>query len=266
MVRRFSNTDKPEVTEEDLQKQLIPLYWMRPFRTLATDPGMHRWLWRLHYPPPQATRHEYPIAAIPHDTPRVPLGPTVLPGDYTVRLTVDGKSSTAPLNIKMDPRIKVSTASLQKKFQSEMQLASALTSTTRAILEGNAVRTQLQNQHADTNPQVKDAVAQFQAKLDALLAGNGPPTAGSPSTLARANEAVATLYGQIWQVDAEPTSAQLQALSMVDRDGADVLKRWEELKNTELPALNRILRHSSAPEININADLGRAETDMEDEE
>ena len=265
VVRRYSNTDKPDVTEEELQKQLVPLYWVRPFQQLPTGSGMHRWIWRLRYPAPQVPRHEYPIAAIPHDTPRGPLGPTVLPGMYTVRLTVDGKSSTAPLNIKMDPWIKTPVAELQKKFQLEMHLASTLTGTTEAISEANSIKLQLENQHSDANPQTKDAIAQFENKLNALLSGNG--TAAAPeATLARVSEGAGTLYGQIWPADAEPTSAQMQALASVDHENADVLKRWSELKNTELPALNRILRQSQIPEIDIKANLNRTEVDMEDEE
>src|SRR5258706_2474985 len=101
----------------------MPLYWVRPFRSLPTDAGMHRWVWDLHYPPPTSIRHEYPIAAVPHDTPRFPLGPTAMAGQYTVRLTVNGKSHTAPMTLKMDPRVKTSTASLENKFQAETRLA-----------------------------------------------------------------------------------------------------------------------------------------------
>ena len=50
LVRRFSNTDKPDITEDELQKQLIPLYWVRKPRQLSTEAGMHRWVWDLHYP------------------------------------------------------------------------------------------------------------------------------------------------------------------------------------------------------------------------
>ena len=39
LVRSFSNSDKPEITEEDLKKQLIPLYWVRGLRHLSTDAG-----------------------------------------------------------------------------------------------------------------------------------------------------------------------------------------------------------------------------------
>ena len=143
-MRQFSNSDKPDITEEELQKQLIPLYWVRKPRQLSTDAGMHRWVWDLHYPAPASTRHDYPISAIPHDTPRFPLGPTALPGTYSVRLTVDGKSSTAPLTIKMDPRVKTSAAGLQKKFEAETRLASMMTESAQALLQGGSIRTQLE--------------------------------------------------------------------------------------------------------------------------
>src|SRR5208337_4838161 len=126
LVRRFSSADKPEATEEELQKQLIPLYWLQPFYRLSTNAGMHRWVWELHYSPPAATRHDFPISAIPHDTPRHPRGPSALPGNYTVRLTVEGKTLSAPLIIRMDPRVKASAAALEKKFRSETNLASLL--------------------------------------------------------------------------------------------------------------------------------------------
>jgi hypothetical protein len=89
LVRRFSNTDKPEVSEEELQKQLIPLYWVRGPRKLSTDAGMHRWVWDLHYPAPDSTRHDYPIAAIPHDTPRFPLGPNLFSAAHGGRKNVE---------------------------------------------------------------------------------------------------------------------------------------------------------------------------------
>src|SRR5579872_3545218 len=156
LVRSYANTDKPDITEDELHKQLIPLYWVRPFQQLSTEAGMHRWVWHLHYAPPASSRHEYPIAAVPHDTPRFPLGPTALPGTYSVRLTVDGKTSTAPLTVKMDPRIKTSAAGLQKKFQAETRLASMMTETAQALLQGGSIRMQLEKLSGQANPATKD--------------------------------------------------------------------------------------------------------------
>ncbi|MGB8593701.1 MAG: hypothetical protein WCD40_20145, partial [Candidatus Acidiferrales bacterium] len=112
LARRYSSADAPDVTQTELEKQLIPLYWVRMPKILPTEAGMHRWVWDLHYTTPLSLRKDYPIAAIPHDTPRVPLGPRALPGLYTVKLTVDGQSYTASLTVKMDPRVNTARASL----------------------------------------------------------------------------------------------------------------------------------------------------------
>ena len=75
LVRRYSSADKPDMTEEELQKQLIPLYWVRKWKALSTAAGMHRWVWDLHYAAPTATRHDYPIAAIAARHAAVSVGP-----------------------------------------------------------------------------------------------------------------------------------------------------------------------------------------------
>src|SRR3989475_2461 len=115
VVRKFSSADKPEAVDE---KELnIPTYWIRPQQILSTAPGMHRFVWDLHYSAPESVTHEYPISAIYRDTPRSPLGPAVLPGSYTVEITVNGKSYTQPLTVKMDPRVKASEDDLRRQFE-----------------------------------------------------------------------------------------------------------------------------------------------------
>jgi photosystem II stability/assembly factor-like uncharacterized protein len=249
VVRRFSSTDKPEVTQEELRKQLIPLYWVKPWSALSTQAGMHRWIWDLHYAAPLSTRHDYPISAVPHDTPRYPLGPTVLPGPYTIRLTADGKTTTAPLIVRMDPRVKTPTLGLHKKFDAETRLAAIVTDSSRAVLEGNSIRQQLEKIQLPANQ--KDAVETFQKKLSALLGAPGgffaPP---SPEvTVSRVNGDASTLYQQVWGVDAQPTASQTEALTKVEAEATDVLKRWKEFKSIDLPALNRQLKESHTPEI-----------------
>ncbi len=98
-VRKYSSEDKgPTVNPETLN---IPAYWVRPFEPLSTAAGMHRWIWDLR----------------PAPSPR-PAGsggggfggrgavPMVLPGIYTLKLSVGGNSYTQPLVVKMDPRTK----------------------------------------------------------------------------------------------------------------------------------------------------------------
>jgi photosystem II stability/assembly factor-like uncharacterized protein len=102
VIRKYSSEDKgPPVNVETLN---IPAYWVRPFEPLSTTAGMHRWIWDLRPTPPAR-----------------PAGgggggggfgggrggaATVLPGAYTVRFSVGGKSYTQPLTVKLDPRTK----------------------------------------------------------------------------------------------------------------------------------------------------------------
>jgi photosystem II stability/assembly factor-like uncharacterized protein len=267
VVRRVSNTDKPEITEEELNKQLIPLYWVRQPYALATTVGMHRFVWDLHYTAPASTRHEYPIAAIPHNTPRYPLGPTALPGSFTVRLAVDGKTSTAPLTVKMDPRVKTPAAGLEKKFQAETLMAAVMTDSTQAVLQGRSIQAQLEKLSAEAGASIKDALEASEKKLTALLGAPAgflaPPSADI--TLSRVNGEASTLYQQVWQVDAEPTASQMQALTQTEHNGTDVLKRWNDFKAADLPALNRLLRESKVPEVNLQADLYQDEPQIDEE-
>lgn len=252
VVRRFSSDDKPDVTEADLKKQLIPLYWLRPFRALPADAGMHRWVWDLHHPSPVSSRHEYPISAIPGDTPRNPLGPTALPGSYTARLTANGKSYTAPFTVKMDPRVHVSGAGLEKKFQLEMLLASLLGETSEAVMQAGSIRKQLLKLTQQATGATRDSIQAFQTKLAAALeapTGSAPPV--GEITLARVNGQVNVLYGQVWQADAEPTATQAEAIAVTEHDAADAMQRWDALKTSDLPALNRELRAASLPAVQI---------------
>ena len=123
LVRRFASDDAPEPLVEPL---VVPSYWVRPPRLLSATPGMHRFVWDLRLPPPPVLEHEYPISAIRGDTPREPLGPFVLPGIYTVRLTVDGATLSRTLTVKMDPRAGMSSADLAAQFALLQRITGAL--------------------------------------------------------------------------------------------------------------------------------------------
>jgi hypothetical protein len=92
------------------------MYWVRPPRVLSVAKGMHRFVWDLRYPPPDAFEPDYPISAIYHDTPREPLGVIAVPGTYTIKLTVGGRIFTQPLTLKMDPRAATAPLGLRQQF------------------------------------------------------------------------------------------------------------------------------------------------------
>jgi hypothetical protein len=240
---------------------------LRPFRALPANAGMHRWVWDLHYPAPVSPRHEYPIAAVPGDTPRYPLGPTALPGSYTARLTANGKSYTAAFTVKIDPRVHVSAPGLEKKFQLEVRLASLLSQTSEAATQAGSIREPLQKLNQQATGTARDSIEAFQTKLASVLGApsGGPAASAAEITLPQVNGQVGVLYGQVWQADAEPTTTQSDAVAATEHNALDVMKRWDALKNADLPALNSQLRAANLPELHIESGPHKKEDDGDEE-
>ena len=267
LVRRFSSTDKPPVTMEELEKQHIPLYWIRMPKTVSASPGMHRWVWDLHYPAPVSVRHEFPISAVPGDTPRAPQGPRALPGRYSARLVSDRSclssiynaparvlEASAPFTIKMDPRVKASSADLEAMFKLQTRLAAMMTSSSTATLQARSAREQLEKVGAQPSA-VSDAIKALNKKLEAILEGSDETAAGKApeKSLKDVNSDVYTLCTAVDRADAAPTPAQVKAASETESDLAPVMKRWEEIKSTDIPALNRQLKSANLAEIQLAA-------------
>lgn len=284
LVRKFSSADKPEPSAEDLAKELIPHYWIRISKALPTADGMHRWVWDLRYPSPRAIRTEYPISAIPGDTPRSPQGPMAVPGQYTVRLTVNGRTFSEPLTVKMDPRVKTSQEGLALEFQKQQVLAGMMTQNTEALTQARGLRDQIQkitgktaavqvgNAASSTAGKISGPVAEsltaFDKKLSAILGGAAGPggfgaTASPSPTLGRTGGTIAALYGEIDRSDAAPTAAQLAAIDTAEKDFSAVLKLWQDFKSADLPALNRRLKSAGLAELQLGG-AGRASDDDDD--
>jgi hypothetical protein len=190
-----------------------------------------------------------------------------LPGTYTTRLTANGKTYSAQFTVKMDPRVKISSASLEKKFQLETRLAALVTQTSKAVSQAGSIREPLQNVSQQAKGATLESIQAFEKKLSAII---GPPAGSAPTaaneiTLTRVNSQIATLYGQIWQADAEPTVAQSEAAAMAEHDATDLTQRWNALKTSGLPALNRALRAANLPEMQIESDARKDEALMDEE-
>jgi photosystem II stability/assembly factor-like uncharacterized protein len=257
LAGRYASTDKLEPSEEDLGKQLIPLYWVRMPKVLSASAGMHRWVWDLHYSSPGSPRYDYPISAVPGDTPRVPLGPLALPGRYTAKLTVNGHTYSEPLTVKIDPRVKTSNEGLTQMFQVESRLASMMTSSSRALSEARSAHEQLQKLAGQTSAPVDDAVSAFEKKVTAVLGGGEGPrgAAAATPTLTSVSGAVGALYGEVDRADAMPTSAQRNAMTQTQARFSTLMKQWTELKQTDLPALNQQLRRANLQELHLESTM-----------
>jgi hypothetical protein len=124
VVRRFSSAEKPAEPDKNAA---FPSYWFAPLSNVDTTAGEHRLVWDLRYPDPPSRQKNYDLSAVYGTGIKgLPRGPLVLPGKYEVQITVDGKSYSQPLMVKLDPRLKVTAADLQKQFDLEMEISGAM--------------------------------------------------------------------------------------------------------------------------------------------
>ena len=252
LVRRYTSTDVPYATPNELAKQLIPLYWLKMPQTLPGSAGMHRWVWDLRAAPPTATRYEYPISAVPYRTPRTPQGPLALPGTYTVRLTAGGKVLTSPLLVRMDPRVEASPADLIALHTAESKLAAATSSSAEAALEAHSLREQIAKLGKHAPAVLKPNLDEADMQLAALLDGNEKTaTSAEVPGLDDVSGEDAGLYAQVGQVDAAPTAAQGKAAVHATEETEEALRSWNQWKDGSLPKLNSELTAAHLSQLDL---------------
>ncbi|MGC2162521.1 MAG: glycoside hydrolase [Silvibacterium sp.] len=249
VLRRYSSLDPVTPTPEQLRTNLIPPYWPLMHGPLPTAAGMHRWVWDLHATAPTATNYSYPISAVPYRTPLAPQGPLVLPGTYTVRLTVDGKSESQPLIVKMDPRVKTSAADLETLHTAQVNMAVNLDALAKADLAAHSVSEQLA---APQNAGLATQLAPYNAALKTLLDGTGPKAAKRLPGIDEVTAEATQLYEELQAADAAPTVALLAASTHVEGEGKEVLPGWQSFQQNQLPTLNTELRNAHRPAIDTS--------------
>jgi hypothetical protein len=252
-VRRYSSADPLPTPDPALA---IPPYWVRPPQKLASEPGLHRFLWDMHYAPIPGLQPQYPIAAVYRNTAPAATSPWAMPGKYTVVLTVGGKSYQQPLKLVMDPRVKTSQAALAEQFKLSKQVYDewlALNSISESVRL-------LRGRLADLRPRVPDGdlkthIDALAAKLQALLgAGGGPvgPTAPPPRlTVSATTGRLRTLFDLMEEVDLAPTPQAAAAVPEVLKDSRSLKDDWEAIRLQELTSLNQALRAAGLPVIEL---------------
>lgn len=275
VVRRYSSADEPELMEKIARENPIPTYWVRRMPILSGAAGMHRFVWDMHYAPPEALEHEFPISAIYHDTPKYPLGAWALPGNYTVKLTVDGKPYTQPLVVKLDPRITTSLSDLQKQFRMESGSVEGMNQSYEALAQARSVRAQLKELAARAGKgRLAEAIATLDKKA-AELEGAAqtsfyglPPKGKQSENFSTLNQHFAGTLAVADSADAAPTSQATAVFGELRTALESLLSLWKNAKEQDIPALNKQLKKAGLSEVEANkppAQGPSTETDGDDE-
>jgi len=247
LVRRYSSTDKPRVT--DPRTLDIPADWVHPPQVLAATAGAHRFVWDLHYPPadePQTGRGggggAFGAGA---------NGQWVLPEhDYLVKLTVDGQSYTQKLHVAVDPRVKTP----MQDFEAQFKLATSIAATQKQVADARREVTRLrqrlaaQLEHPERLGNARSNAEALDKQLNQLLGRPPVPPPGGfggdevdPASINALGRTLLQIMASVESADVAPTQRETAAYNEAASAAHATLAKWNEVKTRNVPALNTAL-------------------------
>jgi hypothetical protein len=248
VVRHLSSKEKKESEQ--------PPEWpdrVERVKTIPANEGMNRFAWDLRYDDPM----QIPGAFYSSTGPK---GPLALPGDYQVKLTVGGKSQTAPLHLVIDPRNQGQESAVQKQFTLAMQVNDRISQLHDAVNEIRDLRSQIQSLHKrfDDDPRLKPALAaaddldhkmsEVEKKLIQVNMKGSEANLAFPNML---NERFDTFSHTIDTADTEPTKPQLEVFQMLSNQLDEQLKKWAQLKREDVAKVSESVKQANLPALII---------------
>jgi photosystem II stability/assembly factor-like uncharacterized protein len=241
LVRRFASNDALHKT--DPKDVPFPIQWARDAQPLSAEAGMHRFVWDLRYSQPKGARASF----------RGSSAPWALAGKYIVKLTANGKCSTQPLTIKMDPRAKSTQEELVRQFELSSKLADRLGEVSAAVQQTSELRKQIEarKKEAGGNAEIQQALEALEKKIevavepdsddDFMLFGLGVPNK-EHEPLPKAAAALTALLIIVESADTAPTADAAMASEKWEASARETLGRWMALKKEEISSVNGLLQ------------------------
>jgi photosystem II stability/assembly factor-like uncharacterized protein len=242
VVRTYSNAP---IAPLDQPLPPVQSAWLQPRLPLPATSGAHRVTWDLRWPIPPAIRVSYGdmMQAVPGGTPFAPQGPLAVPGNYTVKLTVDGATATQPLVVREDPRLGDAPdvrVGMQKQLALARDIVAVMAASKQAYEQGTALESGVAALATGTSAKDAKALQASVTKLTGAAADAGislsgsnyavPPVTG-PLSFSRTNgQASALLKLVTYLSDRAPVAAQYATYQQVCRDFNTTASAWQDLQ------------------------------------
>ena len=149
-----------------------------------------------------------------------PRGPLVIPGTYQVKLNVKGKTQTAPLEVKLDPRLQnsVTAADMQKQIDLAFKVQQDIDALHRAVNQIRQLRANLQTLQkwageGSSSSEVVSAARALDQKMtpveESLIQVKMKSSEGNLRYPNMLNEQYSSFSDLVQGVDGAPTAQQL---------------------------------------------------------
>jgi hypothetical protein len=250
VVRRFASDD--ELRKTDPSDLKFPIEWVHDPQPLSAEAGMHRFVWDLGYAMPKSVR-------IPRE---IPVGVLAPPGQYIVKLTANGKSTTQPLTVKLDPRVKTPQDELVRQFELASRIARRMGEVSTALQQVSDLRKQIEarKKEAGGHAEVQQALDTLVKNLEVALEPDsdadfqlfGLTVPGNDHVaLPKVSEALLGLLVIVESADVAPTADATAASGKWDAAAQETLGRWESLQREELGRVNALLEKAKLKPLTV---------------
>ncbi|MGI8546047.1 MAG: WD40/YVTN/BNR-like repeat-containing protein, partial [Gemmatimonadaceae bacterium] len=257
VVRHMSSA--PSATVPEATHPPEPNFWLAPPMSLPTNIGINRANWDLRYDSPPAFVHSFEINANPGQTPPSPEGPLALPGVYTLKLTVAGKSYVQQVTVVNDPRSPATMAELRAQNALLMKLFDGAAESWGGYNQVTAMRHRVaEYTHGSAPSDVVAAATSLDAKLAALSgtvgqrgpggfsgAGGTPP----PPNFVAINGAMNAQLAALDNGDMAPSVASIAGYNAECSKLKSAVTSWGTINATDVAAFNTILAKNNVKPI-----------------
>ena len=241
LIRSFSSGDKQAPKYPPLP---IAERWFPAPLVLEKTAGMHRFVWNLALGGSGETDDDEI-----EDEYGAPHGPRATPGDYEVRLTVDGRTQTQPLKVGMDPRSTATALELEQQLDLGRKIYADTLQSRRALAEINSVQKQisdLQTKIPAEQADLKASATEAAAAMQKILAGSD-----GAMGLEKANTGLASALRVVESSDRTVPEQAVELYKMSSEAMKAEVREWKQFKTTRLPQLNRQFEQAKMPPIAI---------------
>ena len=241
LVRKFSSKKEEHAAEEEEFPQL-----RGAGDTLPTEKGINKFVWDLETEAPARVPGAVGWGGRPQ-------GVTVVPGTYQVKLTAGGKSSTASVEVRKDPRVSATPGDFQLQFEMASRIHDSVSEGNQAVNQIRSVRAQLEALKKRLGKDEKDKPVVEAA--DALNKKMNGVEGKIIDARAKTNEdalnypiqvvdQLVDLQGTVESADTAPPKQCGVVYDVLLERLKVQLSAWQEIQSKDLAALNELIQKS----------------------
>ncbi len=250
LVRRYNSTEQPPKIDTGTIETAPD--WINSPVKLATTPGMHRFVWSLHYPAPKALSGGNPYAD----------GVWAPPGRYKAELSVADKRYTQTFSVLPDPRIDLPQQAYAQQFELAQKIETARERAVAAATEAEQLAKLLIERAQSQKPDSKIA-AYLGAVQQRLVVLSGNQNAAYPNStwylppksltsLRYLTTELEKLADAVDGADAWPTTDAQTGYVKIQPLLNTTLTLWDRFKAHDLATLNKRLEKAAINPVSLS--------------